>query len=319
MKRIQAAIGLLTIFIATLDAQSPGDPWPKTIDEFRAGVQRVLTETGVPGAGVALVRTSGIEWAGGIGLADRDSGAPVTADTRFRAGSMIKTFIAMTLAQMDEDDEIDLNATVAELAPEVQIDNAWELTDPVRVIHLLQHTAGFDDTHFNEVFGTIGAPELPLADVLRFNPASRVVRWRPGTRMSVLESRIRGRWLHHRKGQRPEVRRSHCRTHFHAYRHDKLQPLPPAGRPREAGQGLHQPRRRPGTVHAGVSTAGRQPAHHRLGHGEVRAHAPQPRQDCGERRRRSGVPEQYGASADDPGVRYRIAHGLRIGTGQLRR
>ena len=116
----------------------------------------------MPGAGVALVGTSGVEWAGGIGLADCDSGAPVTADTRFRAGSMSKTFIAMTLAQMDEDGEIDLNATVAELAPEVPIDNAWEATDPVRVIHLLQHTAGFDDNHFNEVFGTIGAPDRPL-------------------------------------------------------------------------------------------------------------------------------------------------------------
>ena len=169
---------------AILDAESTPDPWPKTIDEFRAAVQRVLTETGVPGAGVALVRTSGVEWAGGIGLADRDTGTPITADTRFRAGSLSKTFIATTLVQMDEDKEIDLNATVAELAPEVQIDNSWNATNPVRVIHLLQHTAGFDDTHFNEVFGTIGAPDLPLADVLRFNPASRVVRWRPGTRMS---------------------------------------------------------------------------------------------------------------------------------------
>ena len=156
----------MAVFVVTtrapLDAQSAGDPWPKTIDEFRAAVQRVLTETGVPGAGIALIRTSGVEWAGGIGLADRDAGTPVTADTRFRGGSLSKTFIAMTLAQMDADEEIDLNATVAELAPEVPIDNAWEATDPVRVIHLLQHTAGFDDNHFNEVFGTIGAPDLAL-------------------------------------------------------------------------------------------------------------------------------------------------------------
>ena len=157
---VGAAIAAVVVTTrATLDAQSPGDPWPKTIDEFKAAVQRVLTETGVPGAGIALVRTSGVEWAGGIGLADRDNGTAVTADTRFRAGSLSKTFIAMTLVQMEADDEIDLNATVAELAPEVPIDNAWEATDPVRVIHLLQHTAGFDDTHFNEVFGTIGAPD----------------------------------------------------------------------------------------------------------------------------------------------------------------
>ena len=46
---------------------------------------------------------------------------------------------------------IDLDAPVDEIAPEIAIDNPWDDTDPVRVIHLLQHTAGFDDMHFNEI------------------------------------------------------------------------------------------------------------------------------------------------------------------------
>jgi hypothetical protein len=73
---------------------------------------------------------------------------------------------------------------VAELIPEVRIDNAWEPSDPVRVIHLLQHTAGFDDMHFNETYNVSDRPDMALEEVLRINPASRVVRWRPGTRMS---------------------------------------------------------------------------------------------------------------------------------------
>jgi hypothetical protein len=52
------------------------------------------------------------------------------------------------------------------------------------VIHLLQHTAGFDDMHFNEMYVAGSAPELSLEAVLNLNPRSRVVRWRPGTRMS---------------------------------------------------------------------------------------------------------------------------------------
>jgi CubicO group peptidase (beta-lactamase class C family) len=165
-------------------AQTPGDPHPKTIEEFRLAAQAVLSDTGVPGAGIALVRTSGVEWAGGIGVADRATNAPVTADTHFRAGSISKTFIASALVQMYLDGDIDLDSPVAELASEIDIDNAWEITDPVRVIHLLQHTAGFDDMHFNEIYNTTGAPEMPLEAVLRLNPRSRVVRWRPGSRMS---------------------------------------------------------------------------------------------------------------------------------------
>jgi CubicO group peptidase (beta-lactamase class C family) len=165
-------------------AQSASDPHPKTVEEFRNAVQAVLSDTGVPGAGIALVRMSGVEWAGGVGVADRETNAPVTADTHFRAGSISKTFVAGALVQMYLDDLIDLDSPVAELASDVNIDNAWEITDPVRVIHLLQHTAGFDDMHFNEIYNLSGPRDMSLESVLRINPASRVVRWRPGTRMA---------------------------------------------------------------------------------------------------------------------------------------
>ena len=168
----------------TFFAQGPQDPWPKTVDEFRAAVQQVLNDTGVPGAGLALVRADGVEWAGGVGFADRDRHTPVTADTHFRAGSISKTFIAASLVQAYLDDQIDLDAPLAEVAPEIEIDNAWDPAHPVRVIHLLQHTAGFDDMHFNEIYNVAGTADMPLEQVLQINPSSRVVRWQPGTRMS---------------------------------------------------------------------------------------------------------------------------------------
>jgi CubicO group peptidase (beta-lactamase class C family) len=179
------AVALGAAASTTTAAQdSAADPHPTTLEAFKTAVQQVLDETGVPGAGIALVRLNGVEWAGGVGYADRDARIPVTADTHFRAGSISKTFVASALVQMYEDGEIDLNAPVAELAPEVRIDNAWMIGDPVRVIHLLEHTAGFDDMHFNELYNTSHPADMPLAEVLNLNPASRVVRWRPGTRMS---------------------------------------------------------------------------------------------------------------------------------------
>ncbi|MEP6782584.1 MAG: serine hydrolase domain-containing protein [Acidobacteriota bacterium] len=179
------AMMLAACAAAVVYAQPAADPWPKSIEEFRLAVQNVLSETGVPGAGIALVRASGVEWAGGVGVADRDTKRPVTADTHFRAGSISKTFIASAIVQLYLDDLIDLDTPVAEIAPELDIDNAWEPGDPVRVIHLLQHTAGFDDMHFNEMYN-LSSPrsDLSLESVLAINPRSRVVRWRPGTRWS---------------------------------------------------------------------------------------------------------------------------------------
>jgi len=158
-------------------------PTPSTLDEFRTAAARIVQETGVPGAGLALVRPDGVEWAGGVGVADRERGTPITADTHFRAGSISKTFVAIALVQQYLDDKLDIEAAVADLAPGVVIDNRFG-GSPVTVLHLLQHTAGFDDMHFNEMYNRDDAADLPLADVLARNPASRRVRWRPGTRMS---------------------------------------------------------------------------------------------------------------------------------------
>ena len=174
----------LTASSSVLGAQDTGDPSPKTVAEFRAAVQKVLDDTGVPGAGIALVRQAGVEWAGGVGLADRDRRSPVTGDTHFRVGSISKTFVAMALVQLSEDGDLDLDTPIAEIAPEVPFNNPWEAGHPVRVIHLLQHTAGFDDMHFNEIYNRHEPSDLPLIDVLRRNPRSREVRWRPGTRVS---------------------------------------------------------------------------------------------------------------------------------------
>jgi CubicO group peptidase (beta-lactamase class C family) len=162
----------------------PSDPTPASLDEFKAAAARIVEEAGLPGAGLALVRAGGLEWAGGVGVADRETRRPIDGDTLFRVGSVSKSFVAMALVQLYEEGQLDLEATVASIVPEVRIDNPWEATEPVRVRHLLEHTAGFDDMHFNEIYVLDGAPDRPLDEVLLRNPASRRVRWRPGTRMA---------------------------------------------------------------------------------------------------------------------------------------
>jgi CubicO group peptidase (beta-lactamase class C family) len=189
MRRAVQLIALLLVVIviaarAAQPDQTPNDPTPATLDEFRATAARILEETGVPGAGIALVRSDGVEWTGGIGLADRDRKTPVTEDTHFRVGSISKTFVAMALVQLYEDGMIDFNAPLREVAPEVGVENPWEDTHPIRILNVLQHTAGFDDMHFNERYNLTDPPLMPLADELKINPHSRRARWPPGTRMS---------------------------------------------------------------------------------------------------------------------------------------
>ncbi|MGE0814505.1 MAG: serine hydrolase domain-containing protein, partial [Vicinamibacterales bacterium] len=178
------SVGLATALVLAAAQQPPAEAPPRSLDEFRTAAARVLEDTGVPGAAIALVRPGGIEWTGGLGWSDRDSRRPMDDDTFFPAGSLGKTFVAMALVQLYEDGRLDLDATVRSVLPDLAIENPWEPTDPVRIRHLLEHTAGFDDTHFDEAYVRAGADAPPLADVLRLHPASRRVRWRPGTRVA---------------------------------------------------------------------------------------------------------------------------------------
>jgi CubicO group peptidase (beta-lactamase class C family) len=190
-RRIRASIPVASVLIVvsvliSTSARAPtdSDPTPLTLGDFKAAANRVVVETGIPGAGIALVSVNGAEWVGGFGYADRERQTPITADTHFRVGSISKTLVALALVQLYEEGRVDFMAPVAEIAPDIAIDNPWHHTDPVRVIHLLQHTAGFDDMHFNERYVPQGEADLTLDEVLRINPRSRRVRWRPGTRMS---------------------------------------------------------------------------------------------------------------------------------------
>lgn len=180
------AAGLLTLgpLLLAQPAASADDPVPLTLEAFKVAAAAVLEETRVPGAGIALVGANGVEWAGGVGWADRDARVPVTADTHFRAGSISKTFVAMALVQLYEDGKLDLDAPLRTLLPDLPFDNPWEADSPVLLRHVLEHTAGFDDMHFNETYVLDDAPDLPLEEVLFRNPASRRVRWKPGTRMA---------------------------------------------------------------------------------------------------------------------------------------
>jgi CubicO group peptidase (beta-lactamase class C family) len=154
------------------------DAGPRSPAALRDSIGAILDSTDTPGAGVVLFSADSIRWEGYLGLADRAADRPVTDETVFRAGSVSKSFVSATALQFVETGRLDLQAPVRELAPEVAFHNPWAETDPVRVVHLLEHTAGFDDLHIHEYVSR--SPDITLREGLAINPASRTVRWRPG-------------------------------------------------------------------------------------------------------------------------------------------
>ncbi len=143
-------------------------------------IDSIIRELNIPGAAVAIVSADSVLWIGTFGFANIETGNPVTENTHFCIGSCTKSFTGLGLLKLLDDGMIDLNTPVREIAPEIKIDNPWAETHPVRVIHLLEHTSGFEDSHINWFY--FDEPVMSLCQALDKKAHLRKVRWQPGTR-----------------------------------------------------------------------------------------------------------------------------------------
>jgi CubicO group peptidase (beta-lactamase class C family) len=190
MKWVLPVVLFATLAAVAVAADPKTERKPKSaesIAELQQQLDKILKDTHTPGVSVAIVHRDGPEWVAGLRKSDVASDRAATADTLFRIGSTSKAFVALSIVMLVDQGKLSLNDPVHKLAPEVWFENPWETTDPVRVVHLLEHTTGWDDMHVREYAkdwpGTSGSREA-----LGYDHHSRVSRWRPGTRMSYCNS-----------------------------------------------------------------------------------------------------------------------------------
>lgn len=153
---------------------------PQTIDELKTKIDSLLVKCQIPGVAVAIVSADSILWIGTFGFANLETGEPVTENTHFCIGSCTKSFTGLGFLKLLDEGRIDLNTPVREIVPEIKIDNPWADTNPVRIVHLLEHTSGFEDSHINWFY--FKEPVMSIQQALEEKAHLRKVRWQPGTR-----------------------------------------------------------------------------------------------------------------------------------------
>jgi len=173
------------LFIAMLVApiQHSDSQVPRTIPELESRIHGVLERTHTPGLSIAIVTRDSVVWAAGLGFADVASRRPATSETLFRIGSTSKTFTALMILLLEQEGRLRLDDPIRPYIPEIAFTNAWEPTDPIRIVNVLEHTTGWDDWSMR-VFGTSDSTPLTLRQGLDLDPGGRTSRWRPGTRVS---------------------------------------------------------------------------------------------------------------------------------------
>jgi len=139
------------------------------------------------GAVWSLVDDDGSIAVAAAGIADARDGRALRPDARVHVGSIAKTLLATGVLRLVTERRLALDTPVAALLPGVRFDNPWAASDPVRVRHLLDHTAGLDDARLAQVFSLAARADAPLAQA--FAPGEPLrVRSRPGARHSYSNS-----------------------------------------------------------------------------------------------------------------------------------
>ncbi len=149
---------------------------------LRQDIARELETQGLQGAVWSLVDPAG-EVTGATGVRDARSGSPMHAVDKVQVGSIAKTVLAVGVLRLATEGRLALDAPVASILSGLAFDNPWQATDPVRVRHLLDHTAGLDDARLSQVFSRQVDADTPLRETLA-DVLPLVVRHRPGTRAS---------------------------------------------------------------------------------------------------------------------------------------
>jgi CubicO group peptidase (beta-lactamase class C family) len=150
--------------------------------KFKKLVEETMLENDIPGMQVAIISKDSILWKSNFGYADLKKLSPVSDSTMFRVGSISKIFVSISTMILNERKLISLDDKLKEIAPEIEFKNKWENTNPIRIVNLLEHTAGFDDFHAIEY--STNADGWTTLQGLQFNPKPRVSKWRPGMFMS---------------------------------------------------------------------------------------------------------------------------------------
>lgn len=159
-------------------AQAKATAPPNSVEALDRQLAELFKAGAVPGASVVLIENGQIVFEKGYGFADVASQVPATSHTPFRAGSIAKGLTAIGVMALVERGALALDAPLHTIAPDIPFNNPWEQTEPVRLVHLLEHTTGWPD---------ISARVLSKSDAswstlegIKFSSPQFTSRWKPG-------------------------------------------------------------------------------------------------------------------------------------------
>ena len=150
MRRLACAI----LVSAALGARSVA--WPAAPESLeaalRAAAEAIAAEYGLPGMTVAIADPAGRRAEVAVGLADVETGRPMTTDTPMLAASIGKTFVAATVIALAEEGRLGLDDLLSRWLGAEPWFGRLPNSDTITLRQLLAHRSGLPDHVYDPAF-----------------------------------------------------------------------------------------------------------------------------------------------------------------------
>ena len=173
----------VVVLVCALPAAGATAPARLSASALQRQIEHALHEEGLAGAVWASVDAEGEIHNGAAGMRNAATGEAMSPDSKVHVGSVAKSLVATGVLQLASAGRVDLDAPLGRYLPALTFDNRWP-DQPVRVRHLLDHTAGLDDMRLWQLFSTQATPDTPLLEAFTRDPSVLAIRSRPGSRFS---------------------------------------------------------------------------------------------------------------------------------------
>ncbi|PKF81345.1 hypothetical protein CW749_01515 [Vibrio sp. vnigr-6D03] len=111
-----------------------------TLSETLDNYLNVTIPDSGPGIAISVIKNGKIQYIGMKGLANKPENTPIDADSGFRIASISKSFTALAIMKLYEQERIQLNDSILKYLPELP--SSWQ---HITIHHLLSHQSGIPD------------------------------------------------------------------------------------------------------------------------------------------------------------------------------
>ncbi|MFK8061001.1 MAG: serine hydrolase domain-containing protein [Polaribacter sp.] len=120
-------------------------------EQLKDSIEKIIKAKKIPGGIITVVSKDTILFSEAYGFADAKNNVKVKENNLFKIASLTKTFTAMAIIRLVKEGKLSLDDELKLIAPEITFINKWESTHPIKIKHLIEHKAGFNDLSYADL------------------------------------------------------------------------------------------------------------------------------------------------------------------------